>query len=161
MNFQRGLLACCSERLVDPVLALLKRGISPSKLALSLVLGFVLGVFPVVGSTSVLCGVAAFALRLNLPAIQLVNYLVYPLQLLLFIPFMRLGEWLLGVGQLPLSVAEIATLVEAQGFAAFDQLWRAAMHAIVAWFMIAPMLGALLYVILRLMFCRLAGLKSA
>jgi len=33
-------------------------------------------------------------LRLNLPAIQLVNLVVYPLQLALLVPFLRAGAWL-------------------------------------------------------------------
>ena len=67
------------------------RGMSPEAMALSIALGFVLGVFPVPGCPTLLCALAALILRLNGPAVQAVNYLVYPLQLALFAPFMRLG----------------------------------------------------------------------
>jgi uncharacterized protein (DUF2062 family) len=80
------------RRLVRPVLDLLRQGVTPEKIALSLALGVALGVFPVLGSTTALCALAALALRLNLPAIQIVNYFVYPLQIALLIPFFRLGE---------------------------------------------------------------------
>jgi hypothetical protein len=39
----------------------------------------VLGVFPAPGCPTLLCALAALVLRLNPPAIQLVNYFVYPL----------------------------------------------------------------------------------
>lgn len=78
------------RRLVQPVIALLSQGITPEKIALSLAIGIVLGVFPVLGSTTLLCAAAAMVFRLNLPAIQLVNYIVYPLQLALFVPAKRL-----------------------------------------------------------------------
>jgi uncharacterized protein (DUF2062 family) len=47
------------RRIVAPILALLTQGITPEKIALSLALGIVLGVFPVLGSTTVLCAAAA------------------------------------------------------------------------------------------------------
>ena len=84
------------RKLVLPVINLLRQGITPEKIALSLAIGICLGVFPLLGSTTILCTLAAILFRLNLPAIQLVNYFVYPLQLALLIPFIRLGEALLG-----------------------------------------------------------------
>src|SRR5271155_6084176 len=99
------------RRLVRPVLDLLRQGVTPEKIALSVALGVALGVFPVLGSTTALCALAALVLRLNLPAIQVVNYFVYPLQIGLLIPFFRAGEILFGAPHLPLSLAEILTVV--------------------------------------------------
>jgi hypothetical protein len=47
------------RRVVAPIVALLTQGITPEKIALSLAFGIVLGIFPVLGSTTVLCAVAA------------------------------------------------------------------------------------------------------
>ena len=85
------------RKLVRPIVDLLKQGVTPEKLAVSAALGVVLGIFPVIGSTTTLCAIAAFALRLNLPAIQIVNYFMYPAQIALLIPFLRLGEKLFRV----------------------------------------------------------------
>ena len=71
------------RRLILPILNLLRQGITPEKIALSIAFGIALGVFPVIGATTLLCAAAAIVLRLNLPAIQLVNYFVYPLQIAL------------------------------------------------------------------------------
>lgn len=65
------------RRIVAPVIAQLKQGATPEKLALTVALGFVLGVFPILGSATLLCGLAAWALRLNQPVIQIVNYLQF------------------------------------------------------------------------------------
>jgi len=51
-------------------------GLAPETVALVLTLGLVLGTFPVFGCPTVLCAVAALALRLNVPALQLVNQLM-------------------------------------------------------------------------------------
>jgi uncharacterized protein (DUF2062 family) len=101
------------RRLVRPVIELLRQGVTPEKIALSIVCGITLGVFPVLGSTTLLCAVAALAFRLNLPAIQLVNYFVYPLQIALLIPLFRLGEKLFGARHLPLSVQQIYAMIHA------------------------------------------------
>jgi uncharacterized protein (DUF2062 family) len=84
----------------------LRQGISPRRLALTLALGFAIGCIPVVGVPTALCAVVALALRLNLPAIQTANYLAMPLQVVLILPFMRLGGWLFASGHQPALAAE-------------------------------------------------------
>lgn len=84
----------------------LLQGISPRKLALTLALGFAIGCIPVVGVPTLLCAAVALALRLNLPAIQAANYLAMPLQVLLILPFMRLGGWMFASGHQPALAAE-------------------------------------------------------
>jgi uncharacterized protein (DUF2062 family) len=73
----------------------LSQGISPRRLALTLALGFAVGCIPVVGIPTLLCAALALSLRLNLPAIQMANYVAMPLQLVLIVPFVRLGRWLI------------------------------------------------------------------
>jgi uncharacterized protein (DUF2062 family) len=83
------------RRLFEPILQLLRQGITPEKIALSLALGVGLGIFPVLGVATIVCTVLALALRLSLPTIQIANYAASPVQLLLIIPFVRVGEHLL------------------------------------------------------------------
>ena len=78
-----------SWRLVAPA------GLSPRRLALTLALGLAVGCIPVVGIPTLLCALLALALGLNQPAIQAANYAVMPLQLLLILPLIRLGGWLM------------------------------------------------------------------
>ena len=61
----------------------LKQGMSCSKISLCIAIGVILGIFPVLGTTTLLCAITAYVFRLNHPLIQLVNYAVYPLQLAL------------------------------------------------------------------------------
>lgn len=62
------------RRVVSPLVNQLRQGITPEKLALTIALGGLIAVFPILGSATILCGFAAVALRLNQPIIQLVNY---------------------------------------------------------------------------------------
>jgi uncharacterized protein (DUF2062 family) len=115
-----------------------------------------LGVFPVLGTTTALCALVAFVWRLNLPAIQIVNYFVYPLQIALILPFFRAGEKLFGAPHLPLSASQIVAAVHASFWGAARFLWTTIWHAAVAWCLVAPLFVVLAYVILVLFLRRLA-----
>jgi len=87
-------------------------------------------------------------LHLNLPAIQIVNWLVYPLQIVLLLPFIRFGEMIYRAPPLPLNTTQLLALVRAGAWAATKQLWRSGIHAITAWTLVAPFAALLIYAIL-------------
>jgi uncharacterized protein (DUF2062 family) len=133
----------------------LKQGLSPEELALCVALGGVLAIFPIVGSTTLLCALVAWAARLNQPVIQTVNYMFYPVQILLLIPFYRMGECLFRAPHLPLSVHEVKRLIQSGMWNAFHVLWDTTIRAVVAWGIVAPLVAGLLYAILLPVFRRL------
>lgn len=136
------------RRLVEPVLALLRQGLAPRELALCLALGTGIGLFPVLGVSTPLLAVIALVGRLNLAAIQLVNYLIYPLQLLLIIPFVRLGETLTGAAPQPLTIDAGLELMSQGIWHAVVTLWDAIVHATLGWALVGPVA---IYVLYRLL----------
>src|SRR5271165_1196812 len=136
------------RRIVRPILDLLRQGITPEKIALSVAFALVLGVFPALGWTTLLCLIVALRLRLNIPATQLVNYLVYPLQLLLLVPFIRAGEILFRAPRLSLSLPQIMAMIHAGVWHAIQALWVATVHAIAVWAILAPVAIYLIYKVL-------------
>ena len=137
-------------------MALLKQGITPAALALSVAFGIGVGIFPVLGVSTILLTAIALAFRLNLPAIQLVNYLVSPLQLLLIIPFVRVGEWLLRAPRQPLSISAGLALLGQGVLNAVHVLWDAIVHAAVGWILLGPPLIYILYRGFKVIFTRAA-----
>jgi uncharacterized protein (DUF2062 family) len=138
------------RRVVAPIVAQLKQGITPRQVALTLSLGGVLGIFPILGATTVLCAIAAVWLRLNQPLIQLVNYLVYPLQLLLLIPFYRAGERLFGAEPVPIvNVPELVARFGEGPWQFILDYGKVGLYGIAVWALVAPALGALAYLGLR------------
>src|SRR5574337_1350077 len=121
------------HRLVRLTLALLSEGMTPHKIALTLALGVLLGAIPVLGTTTVLCALAAVVLRLNLPLIEAVQFLAYPLQLLLLIPFMQAGQWIFRQPPLPFTRVELLALLHSGWRQAIEQLWLYSLHGVVAW----------------------------
>jgi hypothetical protein len=142
------------RRLAQPLLDLLRQGVTPEKLALSIALGAVFGIFPALGWTTALCALIAFLWRLNLPAIQIVNYFMYPVQIAFLLPFFRLGEKLFRAPHLPISVPQIYAMAKANLWGSIKFLWSTTWHAIVVWAIVAPFLTVLLYVVFAPLFRR-------
>jgi len=137
----------------------LRQGISPRRLALTLALGLAIGCIPVVGIPTALCAMLALALRLNLPAIQAANYIAMPLQLVLIVPFVRLGGWLFASGHDPAPRA--SALLHASPLNLLEQLGGMAGHAMLAWLLIAVPAVALLTAALTLLLRRVPALAAA
>jgi uncharacterized protein (DUF2062 family) len=145
------------RRVLGPLLGLLRQGISPNRLALCVAIGVVIGNIPILGVSTILCAALALTFRLNLPAIQLVQAAMAPTQLLLIIPFVRLGEWLLGAPRQAISLeAALAVMPEGIG-SALAVLREAILHAGFAWCLIAPLATLLLYGFLSPIFKKAAA----
>ena len=116
----------------------LQQGLSPHQLALALALGGTLGCMPLLWGTSLLCVLLALRLRLNLALVQLINYLFYPLQILLFIPYLKGGRSLFGADRLPDDLQQFAVLVKSDPLLLFGQFWIANLQGLVLWLVTAP-----------------------
>ena len=143
-----------------PLLALLRQGVTPEKLALSMSLGTVIGLIPVLGVSTVLCALAAVSLRLNMPAIQLVNYLLTPAQLLLIIPQLRFGEMLASAPRHPVTLESAQALLSHGAIDAVQVLAVAIAHALLGWIVLAPLLAIALYYIFEPALRRLAPVPA-
>ncbi len=137
------------RRVLGVILKQLKQGITPDKIALTLALGTVLATFPILGSTTILCGLAAAALKLNQPIIQLANWLGYPLQILLLIPFYRMGEWLFSTPHLSLSIPQMVQRFDAGPLKFISDFGTIALGGIGAWCITAPFAMVVIYFALR------------
>jgi uncharacterized protein (DUF2062 family) len=143
------------RRLLRPLQAQLTQGVTPSRLALALALGLVVGIMPMLGITTVLCALLALGLRLNQPAIQLANYVAYPLQLLLFIPFFQAGARLFGRPPITFAFAELQAGLASDPTGTIGRYLFDNLRGVAAWGLAAPLLGALLYLLGRALLSRL------
>jgi hypothetical protein len=147
------------QRVRQSVVDCLRQGITPRRLALTLALGFAIGCIPVVGIPTLVCAGLALALKLNLPAIQAANYVVMPLQLLLIVPFMRLGAWLTSSGRPP--VAGAAALLHGSPVELLSRMGGMAGQALLAWLLISIPAVLLLTLALTPALRRLPALAAA
>ena len=111
------------------------RDLSAEEISLILTVGLVLGTFPVYGCPTLLCVLASMVLRVNFPALQVVNQLSLPLQIGMAVPLARLGSRIIAP-----SSGAAATLA--------GRLGATALQAIAGWFCVCIPLGVLLYIML-------------
>jgi uncharacterized protein (DUF2062 family) len=135
----------------------LLQGISPKRLALTIALGFAIGCIPVVGIPTVVCAALAVALRLNLPAIQAANYAAMPLQLVLIVPFMRLGGWLFGRWGMHTALPNWHISLLGAG----ARLGWLAGQALFAWLLVAGPAVVLITLMLTVMLRRIPAVAAA
>ena len=146
-----------NRRLLEPLLTLLRQGVSPRRLALCVAIAIVVGNIPILGVSTIVCTLIALVFRLNLPAIQLVQAAMAPTQILLIIPFVRLGEWLVRAPPQAVSIrAGLALMSQGVWYAAVV-LRNAIFHAGLAWGLIAPFGIYLLHRLLTPVFERMAA----
>lgn len=136
------------RRMVDPILALLKQGITPEKIASSIAWGVALSSMPVLGTGTITCTIAALTMRLNLPAIQLANWLAYPIQLALLLPFFRMGELLFRAEHVPLTPSQLIGMFKVDFWGSLRALGDTVWHGVTAWALVAAVFIPLCYFML-------------
>lgn len=143
------------HKVVNPLLAILSMGITPHKLALTVALGVMVGIMPLFGLATLICTLLGVWLRLNIPAMLFICYLLGPLHLLLYLPFIRLGIYIFGASELRFTFDQILNLFRQDWLQALNQLWLANLLGLAAWLLISiPMLG-LIYIIMLPVFRKL------
>ena len=148
------------RRVLDVILAQLKQGITPQKISLTLALGMALGIFPILGATTLLCFLFGLWLKLNQPIIQVVNYLIYPLQLVLILVFVRIGEFMVRATPVSFSIPELFRKFDESPANFFREFGLTGLHGIIAWLVIAPFFAALIYFLLLPPLKKLAVMKK-
>ncbi len=131
--------------MIDPIARQLTQGITPEKVALTLAVGSALALFPILGTTTLLCLLAGIVLRLNQPIIQLVNALCTPLHIPVIYGFVRMGFWIFGIPYTHPGIRMMEHMLWYDPREFLDQFGRTALHAIVAWAVIAPFWMILVY----------------
>lgn len=140
------------QRIAAPVIkrvqVVISCGLTPRELALTLCLGSALGVMPLVCGVSLICIIVAHVMRLNQVALQSVNYLLWPAQLALFVPFFKLGAWLFPGGP-PVQQHLLSAFVRSPDLSALNTIGWMMIKALAAWMVTALPAALLIYLIMR------------
>jgi uncharacterized protein (DUF2062 family) len=138
------------RHVVDPIAAQLTQGITPEKIALTMAVGSALALFPIFGTTTLLCLLAGIVLKLNQAIIQLVNVLCATIHFPLIVCLFRLGHLMFGVPYTHIGLGMmhhmLDTFWEDPG-KFFERFGVDALHAIAAWFVILPFWMIIIYML--------------
>jgi hypothetical protein len=99
----------------------------------------------VIGATTLLGLAFGVVFRVNHPALQLANWLAYPLQLLMIVPLVRLGEWLSGAPPVSFSVVQVVATTSADPVGALGRYGVTGLHGILGWIAVLPVVVLVLY----------------
>ena len=141
----RGWLKRFRDRAVALLLAQLRQGFTPPRIALTLALGLAITVFPIFGTTATLCVLFGLWLRLNQPLLQFINWCATPLQFPAIYFFVRVGERLTHTPPVSFSILGLVHSFRASPMAFLREFGMTGLRGILAWALIAPPLAAVVY----------------
>lgn len=135
---------------IRPLKLIVTSGLSPRRLALTICVGSTIGVLPLLWGSSLLCLWLAQRFRLNHLVLQSINYLLYPVQLALLLPFCKLGLLLLpfGTTATPEQLGHLLTVFPTGITQMLPLILWLTCKAVVAWLITVPPLGLLVYLVL-------------
>jgi uncharacterized protein (DUF2062 family) len=132
-DYAEGMANLIQRVVVQPVVTLLRRGATPERLAWSIAVGIVVGVNPLLGSTTLAVLALAAVFRLNLVASQVGNHAMYPVEIVLFPVFVKMGSMVFSTQKLPLEGHELLMAVKTHPWGTTKLLWVWEWHALVVW----------------------------
>jgi uncharacterized protein (DUF2062 family) len=131
--------------MIFPLLGFLKQGMTAEKIALTLTLGLCIGIMPLMGFITIILALLAMIFRLNMVAIQAVHYAISFVQIVLFIPFLKLGQFIFGLPELPFNIDNVLKMLKSSFFDTFLSIWQVNLMGLVVWLVIAIPSGILIY----------------
>ena len=145
----------------DPLVAELRQGATPEAVSAAVVVSFAIAIVPFIGLTTLLYLAAGRLFRLNHVVMQIINHTAFPLQVLLIVPFVRLGETLSGARHFALTPEAIIGEFNRSVPDFLEKFWLAGLHGFIGWVVTVPLACWLLHLILRRTFQRLIPKPSA
>ena len=131
--------------ILRPIRQQLTQGTSPHKVAQAIAFGLTLGIFPIIGSTTLLTLAFGIPLQLNQPILQVFKTLATPLQWVFILGFYRLGERLFQATPVSLSIPTMLSEFGEAPLPFFMKYGLTALYGVAVWCLIAPFLIAALH----------------
>ena len=145
----------------DPLVAELRQGATPEAVSAAVAVSFAIAIVPFIGLTTLLCLIAGRLFRLNHVVMQVVNHTAFPLQILLIVPFVRLGETMTGARHFALTPTAIVDEFNRSIPDFLEKFWLTGLHGLLGWAITVPLACWLLHLILRQTFHRLLPKPTA
>ena len=78
------------KKIWNKIKKLFKQGLTPVQLAMTITMAVLVSLFPIFGITTIVLTAIALPMRLNLPIMIVLSYIIEPLKILLLIPWMKI-----------------------------------------------------------------------
>jgi uncharacterized protein (DUF2062 family) len=125
---------------VRPVVQQLTQGTSAAKIAQAIAWGVAIGIFPIIGATTLLSLLVGVPMKLNQPVLQTFKTAATPLQWALVLGFYRAGEWLFEAPHVSIHIPSMIERFFAEPGPFFRDYGMTAVYGIAVWCLVAPLL---------------------
>lgn len=148
-----------SSRVLIPLSNIRKQEFSSETLALSVSIGIIGGAFPVFGFATYICLILTLIFKQNIIIVQVANWLVYPLQFILLIPFMKLGNSIITGSELTITMNQVVIAFQSGLLTGIREIGIISLYAIIAWAAFAIPSLFVLYLLFLVLFKNLKRIR--
>lgn len=142
-----------------PLSNIRKQEFSSETLALSVSIGIIGGSFPVFGLATYICLLLTLVFKQNIILVQVANWFAYPLQILLLIPFMKLGNSIITGGDLKITMNQVVIAFQSGLLNGIREVGIISLYGIIAWVAISIPCLFILYTLFLILFKNLKRIK--
>lgn len=114
-----------------------QQGLSASEVIKAIIVSLLFTVFPIFGVTTILLTFMAIKFKLNLPVMIIISYIATPLQFVLFLPFIHIGETIFNIHHTLRTVQEIKNAFDISFWKTIQDLLLELICGISGWLLVA------------------------
>jgi hypothetical protein len=133
--------------LKDKSTALFMQGLTPKELSQSIIVSGLIAIIPVLGVSTFMITTVSLKWKLNLPVMIALSYLMWPVQILMIIPFIRIGEFIFSVSPNHYTVEEIISSFQSSFFKTLSHLSFELLCGLGGWFFTAVPVAVGVYLV--------------
>lgn len=115
----------------------MRQGLTPKELIQSIIVSGLISVIPIIGVSTFMITAVSLKTKLNLPVMIALSYMMWPVQILLIIPFIRLGEFIFSISPNHHTVEEIISSFQNSFFQTLSHLSFELLCGLGGWLFIA------------------------
>jgi uncharacterized protein (DUF2062 family) len=131
----------------DKITALLRQGLTPKELTQSIIVSGLISTIPILGVSTFMITTISLKSKLNLPVMIALSYFMWPVQILMIIPFIRVGEIIFSVTPNHHTVEEIISSFQNSFFQTLSQLSFELLCGFGGWLLTAVPVAVGIYIV--------------
>lgn len=130
------------------IIALFKQGLTPIELTQSIIVSGLISTIPILGVSTFLLTALSLKRKLNLPIMIAQSYIMWPIQVIMIIPFIKIGEFIFSVPKTNHSAQEIIASFQNSFFATLSHLSFELLCGFGGWLLTAVPISLGLYLLI-------------
>jgi len=146
--------------LKSKTVALFKQGLTPIQLTQSILVSALISIIPILGVSTFLLTVLSIKRKLNLPIMIAISYILWPIQLLMIIPFINIGEFIFSIPQSNHSAQEIIASFKESFFGTLSHLSFELLCGFGGWLLTAVPFFTLVYLVSNFLISKFSPSKT-